>query len=74
MLTPTSEWSFINTEHGLLIAFGEFFQQHGLLSQLMQVPITQKTLTFPPQTKLVECLAGIMSGIEYLSDLSSLMV
>jgi hypothetical protein len=59
-----------NTDHGLLVAFGEFLQQHGLLKQLMQVPISQKTGTFTPQGKLIEFLAGIFSGIEYLSDLN----
>ena len=59
-----------NTDHGLLVAFGEFLQQHGLLKQLMQVPISQKTGTFTPQAKLIEFLAGIFSGIEYLADLN----
>jgi hypothetical protein len=69
-MATTTDWSFTNTEHGLLVAFGEFLQQHGLLEQLMQVPIHQKQVTFAPQTKLVELLAGILSGIEYLSDLN----
>lgn len=57
-----------NTQHGMLVAFGEFLSQHGLIDRLMQVPIAQKTRTFAPQTKLVEFLAGIMSGIEHLQD------
>jgi uncharacterized coiled-coil protein SlyX len=68
--TRASEWPTANTDHGLLVAFGEFLQQHGLIDRLMQVPIRQKTRTYAPQTKLVEWLAGIMSGIEYLSDLN----
>jgi len=54
----------------MLVAFGEFFSQHGLIERLMQVPIAQKTHTFRPQTKLVEFLVGTMSGIEYLQDLN----
>jgi len=54
----------------MLVAFGEFLSQHGLIDRLMHVPITQKTRTYMPQTKLVEFLAGIMSGIEHLQDLS----
>jgi hypothetical protein len=69
-MTTTSDWSASNTEHGLLVAFGEFLQQHGLIQQLMQVPIAQKTRTFAPQTKMIEFLAGILSGIEALSDLN----
>lgn len=66
----TSDSTHTNTEHGLLVAFGEFLQQHGLVKQLLAVPIHQKTLTYSPQTKLIEFLAGILGGIEYLSDLN----
>lgn len=59
-----------DTEHGLLIAFGQFAQQHGLIRRLMQVPIDQKTRTFTPQTKLLELLVGTLAGIEYLRDLN----
>jgi hypothetical protein len=54
----------------MLVAFGEFLQQHGLIERLMQVPIKQKTRTYTPQTKLVELLVGIMSGLEHLADLN----
>jgi len=67
---PASGWPMANTHHGLLVAFGEFLQQHGLIDRLRQVPIQQKTRIFAPQTKLVEFLAGIMSGIEHLEDLN----
>jgi len=69
-MTTTSDWPLSNTAHGLLVAFGEFLQQHGLIQGLMHLPIPQKTMTFAPQTKLIEFLAGILSGIEYLSDLN----
>ena len=68
--TTTSDWPVANTEHGLLVAFGEFVQQHGLIERLMQVPVMQKTRTFAPQTKLVELLVGLMSGLEHLADLN----
>ena len=54
----------------MLVAFGEFLSQHGLIDRFMHVPIPQKTRTFAPQTKLVEFLAGIMSGVEHLQDLN----
>lgn len=54
----------------MLVAFGEFLEQHGLLDRLRQVPIEQKTHGFTPQAKLIEFLAGIMSGIEHLQDLN----
>ena len=53
----------------MLVAFGEFLQQHGLLERLRQVPVPQKTHTFSPQDKLIEFLIGIMSGIEHRQDL-----
>jgi hypothetical protein len=46
-------------------------QQHGLLERLRQVPIGQKTRAFAPQAKLIEFLAGIMSGIEHMEDLNA---
>jgi hypothetical protein len=68
--TSSPDWPITNTEHGMLVAFGEFLQQHGLLDRLRQVPIPQKTHDFAPQAKLIEFLAGIMSGIEHLQDLT----
>ena len=55
----TSDSTHTTTEHGMLIVFGEFLQQHGLVKQLLAVPIHQKTLIYSPQTKLIEFLAGI---------------
>jgi hypothetical protein len=68
--TTSSDWPVANTAHGMLVAFGEFLQQHGLMERLMRVPVKQKTRVFAPQTKLVEFLAGIMSGLEHLGDLN----
>jgi len=66
----TPDWPIANTQHGMLVAFGEFLKQHGLIDRLMDVPIPQRTRTFMPQTKLVEFLSGIMSGSEHLEDLN----
>jgi hypothetical protein len=70
MTTASSDWSWANTPRGMLVAFGEFLSQYGLIEQMMQVSIGQKTCKFAPQTKLVEFMAGIMSGVERLQDLS----
>jgi hypothetical protein len=69
-MTSRAVWLQSNTQHGLSVAFGEFFQQYGLVQRLLEVPILQKVGDSPPQAKLIEFLAGIMSGIEYLSDLN----
>jgi hypothetical protein len=66
-----SIWPITNTEHGMLVAFGEFLQQAGLLDRLRQVPIAQKRRALAPQAKLIEWLAGILSGIEHLQDLNA---
>jgi hypothetical protein len=55
----------------MLVALGEFLRQHGLIERLMSVPVPQKTRQFSPQTKLVEFLAGIISGLEHLEDLNT---
>ena len=54
----------------MLVAFGEFLQQHRLLERLRQVPVPQKAHDHTPQDKLIEFLVGIMSGIEHLQDLN----
>jgi hypothetical protein len=69
-MNSSSDGLMANTQHGMLVAFGEFLKQHGMIDRLMSVTIQQKTRRFAPQTKLVEFLAGIMSGIEYLQDLN----
>jgi hypothetical protein len=69
-----AELSECQTEHGLLIAFGEFAHYTGLISGLMDVRIPQKVQrqvgAVPPQTKLIELSAGLLTGMEYLQDLS----
>ena len=69
-MATNTDWLRSNTDHGLLVAFGEFLQQHGLIQDLLDVPIAQKTVRYTPASKLVEFLAGILSGMEYLSDLN----
>lgn len=58
-----------DTEHGLLVAYGEFARLHGLLDGLMAVPVPAKTRVYKPQGKILELFVGILSGIEYLQDL-----
>jgi hypothetical protein len=70
MTTKSSDWPMANTSHGMLVAFGEFLSQHGLIERLKQIPIGQKTRKYRPQTKLVEFLTGITSGMEHLEDLN----
>ncbi len=59
------------TQHAMLIAWGHCAQSLALLPQLSHVPIPQKTVAPTPAAKLLTLLLGLLSGIEYLSDLST---
>jgi hypothetical protein len=72
--TGGTEFSEQETEHGLLVAMGQFAQETGLLAGLSGVRIAQKVAShqeaITPQTKLIEFAAGILAGIASLQDLS----
>jgi hypothetical protein len=68
--TPTSG-DLCPTQHAMLIVWGHFARTIGLRERLAQVPIRQKTVTHTPQDKLIEFLIGLLSGMEYLTDLST---
>src|SRR6266496_1168428 len=59
------------TQHAMLIVWGHVARTLGLLDHLARVPIHQKTVTHAPHEKIVEFLIGLLSGMEYLPDLSS---
>ncbi len=58
------------TQHTMVIVWGHFARTIGLLARLAQVPIAQKAVIRAPHEKLVELLLGLLTGIEYLTDLS----
>jgi hypothetical protein len=58
------------TQHAMLIVWGHFGRTIGLLDQLAKVPIAQKKVLRAPQEKITEFLIGLLSGMEYLTDLS----
>ena len=62
--------SAISTQHGLLVAWGEYAQQIGLTEALAHTPIAQKKRVHTPQTKIIELLVATLAGLEYLEDLS----
>lgn len=63
------EW-VVSTDHALLVVWGLFAQDLGLIAKLETVPIPQRKREHTPQTKLIEFLVGILAGIEYLQDLN----
>ena len=58
------------TQHAMLIVWGHFGRTIGLLERLAKVPIAQKKVLRAPQEKIMEFLVGLLSGMEYLTDLS----
>jgi hypothetical protein len=54
----------------MLVAWGEFAQCLGLIEEIENVPLHQKTVTHRPQTKILEFFVAILAGLEYLKDLS----
>jgi hypothetical protein len=58
------------TQHALMVAWGEFAQEVGLIETLKQVPIPQKEVVHTPQAKLLTFLMGILTGMEHVKDLN----
>jgi len=58
------------TDHALLILWGEFARQIGLLDGLMGVPLAQKTVAHAPQTKLVQLLVTILAGCAHVQEMA----
>lgn len=58
------------TTHAMLVLWGVFAQQIGLVKALEKVPIPQRSRVHTPQTKLIEFLIAILSGCAYLQDIS----
>ena len=57
-------------QHGLLVCWGQFAQELGLLEALQEVPVPQKTVIHSPAAKLLTLFTGLLSGIEHLTDLT----
>ena len=58
------------TQHAMLIAWGQYLHCLGLIQKVEAVPLHQKTVLHRPQTKVLEFLAGMLSGLPHLKDLS----
>lgn len=59
------------TQHGLMVAWGQFAQHIGLIEGLMHVPVPQKMVRHAPQKKLLEFQMAILAGVEYLQDINA---
>jgi hypothetical protein len=58
------------TQHALLIPWGHYAQEIGLLSGIEAVKLSQKVYELTPQAKVTEFLVAILSGAKYLQDIS----
>jgi hypothetical protein len=59
------------TEHAWLVVLGHLAQAWGLVAGLEGVPLGQRQgPKHTPQSKVIEFLVGILSGIDYLQDLN----
>ncbi len=58
------------TSHAMLVPWGLFAREIGVIEGIMTVPIRQRTRDYAPQTKLIEFFVGTLSGSAYLQDIS----
>src|SRR5512139_1596046 len=59
-----------DTQHALLVPWGHFAREIGLLSGLEAIKLHQKVYEHSPQAKVIEFLVAILSGAKYLQDIS----
>jgi hypothetical protein len=57
------------TQHALLIPWGQFAQEIGLIAGIEAVKLKQKTVEHTPQAKVLEFLVAILAGIKHLQDI-----
>jgi hypothetical protein len=55
-------------QHAMLVIWGLYARQIGLVNAIEQVKLKQKIRTHRPQTKLLEFLVAILAGLPYLKD------
>lgn len=58
------------TQHAMLVIWGLYARQIGLVQALEQVKLKQKICTHRPQTKVLEFLVAILAGLPHLKDIS----
>lgn len=62
--------SLTATEHAMLVVWGLFARQIGLVEKLRTLCLPQRKRDHAPQTKLIQFLVAILGGCEYLQDMS----
>jgi flagellar hook-length control protein FliK len=59
-----------DTQHALLVPWGHFAREIGLLAGIEAIQLNQKVYEHTPQAKVIEFLVAILSGAKYLQDIS----
>ncbi|RPI78688.1 MAG: hypothetical protein EHM41_24485 [Chloroflexi bacterium] len=58
------------THHAMLVAWGQFAQNIGLIGAIETVVLHQKKVEHSPQTKVLEFFVAILAGLQHLQELS----
>ncbi len=58
------------TQHALLIVWGRFAQEIGLITAIEAVKLKQKVYEHTPQAKVLEFFVAILSGLKQLQEIS----
>jgi hypothetical protein len=60
----------LETQHAFLVAWGQFAQEIGLVEAIQAVSLKQKAYRHRPETKVLEFLVALMSGLRQLQEIS----
>jgi hypothetical protein len=58
------------TDHAMLVVWGQYAHCLGIPQGFTNVPSSQKTVEYSPQSKVLEFLVAQLGGLEYLKDIS----
>jgi len=61
------------TQHALLVVWGKFAQEIGLIAGIEAVKIGQKNYEHPPQAKVLELFVAILAGAKHLHYRTSVL-
>ncbi len=70
MSLARQDQSSVVTEHALLVAYGQFARQVGLIQAIEQVPFRMKTVEHSPADKVLELLGHILAGGMHINALA----
>jgi hypothetical protein len=67
---PMSQSDQELTHHAMLVLWGQYAHQVGLIERSEQIPLHQKKRDHSPQTKVIEFLVASLAGVSHLKDIS----